>query len=1843
MTTYLSQLSSIIQEFPPDIIDYVPSNLKQYSTSPFRYISLNDAKDGKFTVMCPKGEEIITETIYDYTTKKIDNNHLWRYIQVKWGNPIDLCLIQHIVSGKYLCVSKELNIPKCKLYDSKDENTYYLWSVEGNPTRGLFSYQEDTKYFCWIPKGDTEANVQEPMTVNKYNESKKLNPDLRLEMSRPVGNVFLRLDKNKIIMSGAKTNDILKPVGYYEHWGNNVIKFVNDLENSWYPLICRIDTGLCTTPVSQNSGIGLLKNNNPEKNYCYQFNKSRIPLKKRFIDSKSQTKPEQSEFPKIMLGINPSATEGLYINNRSLYQDLQTSFSFWQYTDIILYNASDQGAPPPELLKLKVPTGLDVDYNNINNQSLYDILIGFIGEKGAGIFGIPPRYLIENAHKNGCKIFGCLFLQQNVFGGDWRWWSMLLQDRKIFAEKLIDTAILYGIDGYFLNFESQPNCRAKDTPNTDCSYLSDKCSKEMCQGYWCSYTQGGYNNCAGLSCTNGQFDDNYTHCQSSLGFLTDSDDNGNAAPNYGIGGSDINKEYFIEFLKYFKQYRTQKNVDIKMTMYASFGPGGSSGNYTSGITNYYMDFWIDKETNEPLIDYILSMPASGVIDPTQILYTYSHSQNVKNDIVENYQTQLDEKQRAFNTGKLSHISLKNIKENYSPTGPPGGQLNKLVSTNLLNNLSNNSIKLYNINFSDSGWPKNTGPNDKENICLTSNMTDLCNISEENRKDCMPNYSGDNLEDDCNNKGCCYQESDNAPWCYNKDSDSCSSIICPNNPDDINTCGTLDKNGFISKLRPYDFFVGTSAENGLDSRNFSELWDQYLYCGPQTKDKDYWFNKYGNDVYTNSNAPYFKNCNNYLYAIEKPLSSLFLWNITSCISKGGDTYNDKIKEGYKIFVGKTGLCNKNLEIDPYKNCSSDPDIVGNCGGKEMGLANYVSERSTLNSLPFYTSFCTGNGDLFYINGEPQKYYGSWFDGIQDYLPTWTWWSKQRTIKIFGGKYLESEILSIDHSKAFYGGSCLKIESKIGMLDTEFYLYKTQFDTSKNIKLKITLCGEDNYDSKIMFGYTLASDGNIIDNPPIYYVDLGYISKDWKTKEFIINSQPNNYISSLCLKANKPNDNINYKVYIGKISLEYESYIIHEKPYITKIDSYTQKDSKLTNYNIFWNCKCNEYEYYNIYYGNYFVGRVNANQNPNDKSDLVFNIQNMKKSYNDFKIEGITKSGKKYSISTNYLVNNSIYLFILLFLLIIAVYGIIQKSEIIEKYKVLTYIIIFILSILILIQLFSFFNNIKNMPISNINNNTLGVVNNLMTNNNMVQIEKWSDCKKKAFNINFDDNRPMAWTWLLENLEKMNSPIKVTFFINSSWLNRDLDVYKLWMKKYNVDFQAHGHWHKNHGKDQAFIKDAVCWGDKQTTDLCCNTNDKACLSDEELAKNDRICADLLRKYIYEDEKKELVFAYPFGAYPINDDGNIKPLTAQMFKETYIAARGVQWGQVLEYPDKNIPKSLLGICADYQGQPAGCDNACSVKNVGCNTDLNKLYDDTITAQLAPEYSWPGGIDLNIDYSCGDCNVVEQMNIRKQSLINLLNTDLPVSIMLWGHDFNLTDSNGVVWPCNADFTYGIGKCSDGETSDTCKQNIQAMAQLTQNTAWMNNNITEKYSCPAEMQEKYGSCLVDCVRNATDNNGICTDTNVFKGADGTFDTPGDPWQYFQIQKAKSKDPCTNCIESCWDPSNGAVLLNMLEMAGNRKDLWYAYFVEIVQYLWNRKYTILDEIKYSNNKITCILTSINIMRQYPITVSFISYNKNPQAYIDSQKTKIYQSDIQNKYYIKFIPKDNFKHNIKFIV
>ena len=165
--------------------------------------------------------------------------------------------------------------------------------------------------------------------------------------------------------------------------------------------------------------------------------KAQVPLQKRNTPFReTQANPELTSPVETMLmqgDYGNSFMESTIYNND--YGNL--AFNFWQYTDLFSpwHGAATIGTP----------------------SSLYDPATSDWRKRGFefGIVNIPNQAYINAAHKNGVKAIACVYFDPYFRPGQTKK-EMFEKDGNgeyIIAQKLVELADYYGIDGYFLNDE----------------------------------------------------------------------------------------------------------------------------------------------------------------------------------------------------------------------------------------------------------------------------------------------------------------------------------------------------------------------------------------------------------------------------------------------------------------------------------------------------------------------------------------------------------------------------------------------------------------------------------------------------------------------------------------------------------------------------------------------------------------------------------------------------------------------------------------------------------------------------------------------------------------------------------------------------------------------------------------------------------------------------------------------------------------------------------------------------------------------------------------------------------------------------------------------------------------------------------------------------------------------------------------------------------------------------------------------------------------------------------------------------------------------------------------------
>ncbi|WP_026211936.1 endo-beta-N-acetylglucosaminidase [Longispora albida] len=127
----------------------------------------------------------------------------------------------------------------------------------------------------------------------------------------------------------------------------------------------------------------------------------------------------------------------------------------------------------------------------------------------------------------------------------------------------------------------------------------------------------------------------------------------------------------------------------------------------------------------------------------------------------------------------------------------------------------------------------------------------------------------------------------------------------------------------------------------------------------------------------------------------------------------------------------------------------------------GLSTYIAESTPVTSLPFTTSFNTGQGSIYAVDGQITNT-GGWNNlAVQDVLPTYRWLVSSTGTKLTP---------RLDFTDAYNGGSSLSLSGSISATNT-IRLYQTALPVSATTQLAVTLktatAGATNLSASVSF--------------------------------------------------------------------------------------------------------------------------------------------------------------------------------------------------------------------------------------------------------------------------------------------------------------------------------------------------------------------------------------------------------------------------------------------------------------------------------------------------------------------------------------------------------------------------------------------------------------------------------------------------------------------------------------------------------------------------------------------------------------------------------------------------------
>lgn len=257
-----------------------------------------------------------------------------------------------------------------------------------------------------------------------------------------------------------------------------------------------------------------------------------------------------------------------------------------------------------------------------------------------------------------------------------------------------------------------------------------------------------------------------------------------------------------------------------------------------------------------------------------------------------------------------------------------------------------------------------------------------------------------------------------------------------------------------------------------------------------------------------------------------------------------------------------------ETTLWVNSRQDPsaDISYSSPEQWRGISTYITEKSAVTSLPFSTSFCTGNGYSFFRDGTQISKLDWNNRSIADLLPTYRFLIKQE-----GSNSLKG---SLDMENAWYGGSSVKLsgtmekgkESTITLYSADLPLDKkviwtTTAKASANTALDLVLTFDDGSKETVPADKTVGS--------------------DWTTVTYDVSGYAGKHVSRIAYRLAAQQDSQDYSLNLGNIS-------VYEKGSLTqgKVSDAVLENSAFDEDNLYagarlsWKSEGNS-PYYEIY--------------------------------------------------------------------------------------------------------------------------------------------------------------------------------------------------------------------------------------------------------------------------------------------------------------------------------------------------------------------------------------------------------------------------------------------------------------------------------------------------------------------------------------------------------------------------------------------------------------------------------------------------------------------------------------
>jgi endo-beta-N-acetylglucosaminidase D len=1572
-----------------------------------------------------------------------------------------------------------------------------------------------------------------------------------------------------------------------------------DKSHAWYMLPQRDPSNAkFQVPVRSGMSLGEFFSWSPDQDVNAPFCVSHEPLAARFVDPATQTVPRQSQYPTMTAQTqDPDARDALVQRtSRQLFQ--RTTTINWQYLDIYACFAGDQGFAPDEFRKIGVdgmgvggdlklvgpgPVSGAADgpyYNNTDN--LYAYIDGSKAAGNGGRVTIPPKWMIDACHKNGVKCFGCMFFQEIYYGGKYGWWVQFTQDPELSARRLVDIALYYGFDGWNFNLETG----APDKP------LMNGYPGQIYRGvnqytgapadeYWCNAMSGAkyptwwvnQGNQAAMdyecgnadhwpcACTNPNqpswpapdFDPNAGKPATSEACAAASNDYRSAC-NEGW----TLRENMKKVIKAFNAYRDSKKAAVQLFIYdtiqvtSPYGVGISTVDpdlCPDGVSNTGQcfgnsDFWYDKDG--PVVDYVYDM-RSG------------------------------------------------LGGSESSTSPRGTTSTYILSKNNAEAVGAATLQ---------GWPKDTGPTAGGTYCpavdaavLGKDCTDNADActggtmcapfdTEHAKSYCVPGLFTGYA---CNN-GHAPAEAANLPLdrpYHYFQAIQLEGFSGPSGPAAVDHKRTVP----TTTVAAFGTALAANAAGGND-----QGWDSAIYCGTQSAN----LAKGGYGGAAGS-------CVNEEAAVERPLGSLHVYYI-DVVWRWFSSFSSV--PGYPVPQAVVDWVVQN-QLTYYTGARfltpSNRVDTGTLATYWKGLAHFVAERSVIQTYPFRTCFSIGAGTDVWLAGSAQGY-GQWNNwSMQSVLPTWMWWPDDPVAAAFvrigfdvtdawersnslcfrtttdpGWMRYDSACNAVappstrsdcgigDKPGCLAAGCCFDDSrpdsgpwcyhktggappSPAGKTATVAYrLFKTKLPLARGcaVHVRYKLTGANVGLAGLSIGYSTSA---APDRPVWATVPAG--GSGWQTFATAVPSS-SGYMATIWARVVLPRD-YDTAIRLGEISvLDAPLPVAPPRVATTESASYVTTVTKRRACVLDWAAVAGV-EYYNVWADGRLLDQLYHGPGGGQVHYKVLDVSptaTLSVTPGGSPVRPAPPAPTADGDSTALMIGGIVSTVVLAGG--IAATGASWRKLGVHKKQVGMIVGLVIVPMVAVIVLWIYYSEARApRPVR-----ALAPARGAATTAALAavgvapRVEMWQGAKPHAFNACFDDAHVKCWKWMVDMSKRKKWPIKFTFFYNTLWVTRDYYMLKDWI--------ALGHEIASHGHDH---------------DCLCDTTN---YTEQQLVDNWVVCANLIRK-LYDQPDRELMTAWPHGAYPLIPDDPKSCIAPESpcpgtNPPNYDCQRNCD-------PGPGTPRTkILEMLDKYYigGRSTQVDLINTWPNPAALTGTYPNPDWAL--QMSPKWAYPYQIDINPPDDtdpAGLCAGYLRQLDRALAVPNGM-------VVVAGHDFAPTDAQGNDVPCSWSTIGGLppppgqdGWCSDPndcEKTFVCPESVRDVTE-----GCYTNPPGTPGPLPVPLYQPSGA-LADPAFPPSRANQLVKPT-----ASATADGDHGPGVV----------DCNQCCDACWSPVPGSCLIALFDRVTERQDLfWFATYTEILQYMHNRDNVRL-EFTRDQQTVTVTVTPTASMLDIPLTLS----------------------------------------------